>query len=217
MTFPVLAGLNRFYQQITRLKVRRLIICFLILCGLVVAAVMYEAWNIYAYDSQLGKPVHADAAIVLGAAAWGEQPSPVFRERINYAVMLYQAGYVRKIIFTGAQDDTSEPAEAVVAQWYALEQGVPETDILLETGSRSTRQNLYYARQIAREHQLGRFLIVSDPLHLKRAVLIAQDLGMDAYPAPTPTTRYRSLRSQLGFLARETYYYVTYLLYRPFV
>lgn len=203
-------------STITRLKVKQLIMGFLTLCGLIIAAVIYSAWSIYAYDSQI-KPAQADAAIVLGAAVWGEQPSPVFRERINYAVELYQTGCVRKIVFTGGQDDPSEPAEAVVAQRYALGRGVPEFDILFETKSKSTRENLYYARQVVREHQLGRFLIVSDPLHLKRAVLIAQDLGMDAYPAPTPTTRYRSLRSQLGFLARETYYYVTYLLYRPFV
>jgi uncharacterized SAM-binding protein YcdF (DUF218 family) len=78
-------------------------------------------------------------------------------------------------------------------------------------------ENLYYAQQIAWQNGLTRIFIVSDPLHLKRAVLIAQDLGMDAYPAPTPTTRYQSLSSQLSFLVRETYYYTAYLIQRPFM
>ncbi len=199
-----------------RLKKRRFIITGLILLAITIVVVTSLAWSIYAYDSHV-ESIQADAAIVLGAAAWGERPSPVLRERINYALELYKAGYVHKIIFTGGQADRSEPAEAVVAQGYALERGIPEADILIETKSRSTRENLYQAQQVASEHQLKRLLIVSDPLHLKRAVLIAQDLGMDAYPAPTPTTRYRSLGSQFWFLARETYYYVTYLLYRPFV
>ncbi len=40
---------------------------------------------------------------------------------------------------------------------------------------------------------------------------------MESYPAPTPTTRYRGLGSRLGFLARETVFYLGYLLYRPFM
>jgi uncharacterized SAM-binding protein YcdF (DUF218 family) len=176
----------------------------------------YLAWSIYNYPNT-STPVQADAAIVLGAAAWGERPSPVFRERINYALELYQAGMVRKLIFTGGQADASEPAEAMVAQQYATERSIPEIDIFIETRSQSTRENLYYAQQIAWQNGLTRIFIVSDPLHLKRAVLIAQDLGMDAYPAPTPTTRYQSLSSQLSFLVRETYYYTAYLIQRPFM
>lgn len=194
---------------------RWLVRIFLVLLSAMVM-INYLAWTIYAYPSTAA-PIQADAAVVLGAAAWGERPSPVFRERINHAITLYERGTVRKLIFTGAQADPSEPAEALVAQQYTLERGIPADDILIETHSHSTQENLYYARQVAQDHHLSRLLIVSDPLHLKRAVLIAHDLGMDAYPAPTPTTRYRSLGSQIRFLARETYYYTAYLLYdRPF-
>lgn len=194
---------------------RWLIRIFVALLSITVT-VNYLAWTIYAYPFT-AVPVQADAAIVLGAAAWGERPSPVFRERINHAITLYERRAVRKLIFTGAQADASEPAEALVAQQYALARGIPAGDILIETRSHSTQENLYYARQVAQAHHLSRLLIVSDPLHLKRAVLIAQDLGLEAYPAPTPTTRYRSLSSQLRFLSRETYFYAAYLLYdRPF-
>ncbi|MBI1882232.1 MAG: YdcF family protein [Chloroflexi bacterium] len=201
--------------NVLTLKKRWWVAIQLILIG-IASAVNYLAWSIYAYPTSL-TPVQADAAIVLGAAAWGERPSPVFRERINYALELYRTGLVSKLIFTGGEADPGEPAEAVVAQRYASEHGVPETDTLIETRSHSTRENLYYAQQIARQNNLTRILIVSDPLHLKRAVLIAQDLGMDAYPAPTPTTRYQSFSSQLSFLIRETYYYIAYLIRRPFM
>ncbi len=60
------------------------------------------------------------------------------------------------------------------------------------------------------------FIIVSDPLHMKRAMLMAEDLGMTAYPSPTPTTRYRSWRTQFGFWARETFFYLVYGVERPF-
>ena len=36
----------------------------------------------------------ADAAVVLGAAAWEDGPSPVYRERLNHGIRLFQQGYV---------------------------------------------------------------------------------------------------------------------------
>jgi len=57
---------------------------------------------------------------------------------------------------------------------------------------------------------------VSDPLHMKRAVLMARDVGLEAGPSPTPSTRYRGFGSQARMLARETYYYIGYLLSRSF-
>lgn len=177
--------------------------------------VIYSAWSIYVYRSH-SKSVRADAAIVLGAAVWGNKPSPVFRERINHAIALYKSGVVRTLIFTGGVGDRNEPAESIVAKNYAIKQGVPEANILTENQSKTTNQNLYYAKQVATTRRLSKFLIVSDPLHMKRAILIARDMKMDAYPSPTPTTRYKSFSSQMQFLARETYFYLLYLLHRAF-
>ncbi len=194
------------------IKKRSLIKALLLLVCLLLLAIAYSAGSIYIYGSNKNT-LTADAAIVLGAAAWGNQPSPVFRERINHGIKLYKNGDVQRLIFTGGQGESNELAEAIVAKRYAQSQGVPEAAILTETQSRTTKQNLYYAEQVAAAHQLRRFLIVSDPLHMKRAVLMARDLGMDAYPSPTLTTRYRSLNSQFGFLVRETYFYFVYLVF----
>ena len=45
---------------------------------------------------------------------------------------------------------------------------------------------------------------------------MAQDVGLIAEPSPTPSTRYQGLKSQVGLLAHETYYYIGYLLRRLF-
>jgi uncharacterized SAM-binding protein YcdF (DUF218 family) len=51
---------------------------------------------------------------------------------------------------------------------------------------------------------------------MKRALTIARDVGIEAHPSPTPTSRYRTWRSKLRFLLRETLFYAGYLLRRPF-
>jgi uncharacterized SAM-binding protein YcdF (DUF218 family) len=169
------------------------------------------AIRIYVY----GHKPHAatgDTAIVLGAGVWEERPSPVFAERINHAIDLYETDRVTAIIFTGGigQDDTQ--AESEVARRYAMGRGVPTDDIYIETASHITYQNLREAGRLVQRHNLGSALIVSDPLHMKRAVRMARDLGLEAYPSPTPTTRYRTWRTKLPFLLRETWFYTTYLL-----
>ena len=54
-------------------------------------------------------------------------------------------------------------------------------------------------------------ILVSDPLHLRRAMWMAHDLGLSAVTSPTPTTRYRSWRARFRFLGRELYYWHYYL------
>src|SRR4030095_14499958 len=103
-------------------------------------------------------------AIVLGAAVWGTDTSPVFKERINHGIDLYQRGKVRKLIFTGGQGNNGEPTEAAAARQYALERGVPPGDILVEEKSNTTYENILYAKQVADAQGIRTVLIVSDPL-----------------------------------------------------
>ncbi|WP_309245652.1 hypothetical protein [Desmonostoc muscorum] len=76
-----------------------LILVTLALISAFLLAIASSASSIYLYGSSTNN-IKADAAIVLGAAVWGEKPSPVFRERINHAINLYKNGSVKAIIFT---------------------------------------------------------------------------------------------------------------------
>ena len=174
-----------------------------------VLVIAVTALRIYTYSDN-SSDTKADAAVVLGAAVWRQGVSPVFRERINHAIDLYRQKRVKKIIFTGGQGNANEPTEAAAARAYALSNGISETDILIEQKSHTTYENLVYAKQLADVHGLKKVLIVSDPMHMKRAIAMAQDVGLDAYPSPTLTTRYTGFRSQVGELTRETFYYLGY-------
>jgi len=186
---------------------------FLLIVVFVVIVAGLLASRIYTYGNTRSD-ASADAAIVLGAAVWSSGVSPVFRERINHGIDLYRTGKVRKLIFTGGQGNAGEPTESSAARDYAIQSGVPAQDILIEEKSHTTYENILYAKQVADSEHIKRVLIVSDPLHMKRAVLMAQDVGLIAEPSPTPSTRYQGLKSRFGLLAHETYYYIGYLIRR---
>jgi uncharacterized SAM-binding protein YcdF (DUF218 family) len=182
-----------------------------LLVGLLLIWLSILAWQIVAAgETASARP--ADAAIVLGAAVCGERPSPVFEERIRHGVHLHRQGVVKWLVFTGGYGAGARSAESAVARSYAIRRGVPAGAILTETRSRTTRQNLVEARRLMRARRLRTALIVTDPLHMKRALRMSAGLGMEAWPSPTPTSRYRTWRSKTGFLLRELYFYHWYLL-----
>lgn len=175
---------------------------------------LWICWCVYAIASFKDRdlPARSDCAIILGAAVYGSTPSPVFEERIRHALDLYRRGLVRKLIFTGGAGPGAQYAESSAASKYATQAGVPLSDIYTETKSRTTHQNLNEARAIMRQVGLRSAIIVSDPLHLRRAKKMADDLGIETITSATPTTRYRSFATRAPFLIRELYFYHHYLV-----
>ncbi len=164
------------------------------------------AWIVWVGERD--QAAKADAIIVLGAAAYDAKPSPVFEERIRHGLDLYRQGYAPVLIFTGGYGGTAARfSESQVARRYAIKQGVPDEAILIETASRTTRQNLVEARRLMEQRQLHRVIIVSDPLHMARALRLAHELGIDALASSTPSTRFRSFHTSWKFLAQEIYFF----------
>ena len=158
----------------------------------------------------------ADVVIVLGAAAYDAVPSPVFKARIEHGLDLFRSGLAPRLIFTGGYGGGgARVAESQVARRYAMRAGVPDEAILIESSSQTTYQNLFEARRLMQENGLDRAIVVSDPLHMARALRLCRDLGIDALGSPTPSTRFRSFRTRWEFLAREVYFFHRDLFVRP--
>lgn len=156
--------------------------------------------------------IKSDCIIVLGAAVNGNSPSPVFEERIRHGINLYNAGYGTKLVFTGGIGEGDRHSEAGVARLVATRHLIPASDILIEERSKTTLQNLSEADALMRKHGLKSAIIVSDPLHMKRAIIMVDGLNINAVSSPTPTTRYRSVQTKLGFLLRELYFLHHYVI-----
>ena len=184
---------------------RKLIFLAVAIVGLALYAAGQFAWLIWTYGST-SDTGPADAALVLGAAADGVAPSPVFEERLRHAVELYRAGRVKYLVLTGGRGSGEALAESEVGRDWVVAQGVPADAVLIETESRTTKQNFTFVRPIIEAAGIGRILVVSDPLHMRRAMWMAETLKFDAAPSPTPTTRYETLATQVPMLFREVWF-----------
>lgn len=183
--------------------------------GLGMGLLGISAWQVFDYAHHPVKlPSKADAALVLGAAAWGKNPSPVYRERIQHAVSLYHQQIVRKIIFTGGTPKKGYPTEAEVGQSFAAKQHVHPQDMILENTSRDTFQNIRHAQQMMQQHQIHSVIIVSDPDHMARAMAIARHFGVNATYSATPSSRYSGSSQRDEFFWREVVYLSLFRMYQ---
>lgn len=153
-----------------------------------------------------------NCAIVLGAAVQNDRPSPVFQARIDHAIDLQKAGVVSHLIFTGGTGPGDALAESEAGRKAALNAGIAADKILIEKLSKTTLQNLQQALPLYRASGFKNAVIVSDPLHLYRACLMAKDIGIDATGSAAPHSRYSTWATKGPFLLREVYFTIHYFL-----
>jgi uncharacterized SAM-binding protein YcdF (DUF218 family) len=152
----------------------------------------------------------ADVIIVLGCNPYAPRggPSVCLSERGKHAAELYHRGLAPRIIATGGFVENG-PSEASVMLRVLTGAGVPESDVVLEEQAHNTIQNIGYSQQIMQHNGWSTAILVTEPYHIKRATLIAQDAGLQVFPSPAvksplwqnPDERnFRVLRDTLSLL-----------------
>ena len=150
-------------------------------------------WFIYVYQqidavANEDEAQPADAIAVFGAAEYSGRPSPVLHLRLDHAVELYRRGVAPLIItLGGGSDKDSGNTEGAVGRDYLLANGVPFGNIIAETRSIDTEQQVNRLAEIARENNLRHIVVVSDGTHLFRIRELCRDAGLDVYTSPRPT------------------------------
>lgn len=146
----------------------------------------------------------ASAIVVLGAAQYVGHPSPVLRARLDHAVALFKRGLAPRMIFTGGTGKGDTTSEAAVGRAYALKRGVPDSVILMESEGRTTSESLRAVAAIMRSHEMKSAIFVSDPFHMARLRVIANDLGIEPYTSPTPTSPISASRQAWRYMFNES-------------
>ncbi|MEI4282817.1 YdcF family protein [Tetragenococcus halophilus] len=164
------------------------------------ASLLYQ-FNQPSYDQ--------DFIIVLGAGLiQGTKVSPLLANRIHKAIDFYyqQRKYTRhlvKFIMSGGQGPDEKTAEAIAMKDYALQQGIPEDDILIETNSTTTLENMQYSKEIIdrADIQAPKVIFSSNNYHIFRAGIFA---------------RMAHLKAE-GLGAKTAFYYLPNAFLREFI
>lgn len=152
--------------------------------GLVLLLTAWAVWSA-AHTDDASRIDRADAIVVLGAAQYDGTPSPQLRARLDHALELYQAGDAPFVVVTGGNQPGDRFTEAEASARYLIERGVPEEAILQETEGGSTWESMAGVSEVLAPLGLERVLLVSDPFHLLRSRLIAEEVGLEAYTSPS--------------------------------
>lgn len=185
-----------------KLKIKRILIIFLIICIAVCAIVL--GINFYVKHKVSHRIVTAeeisgnyDCILVLGCGV-GEDgtPSWMLSDRLDRAIELYNSGAAPKIIMSG-DHGRKEYDEVNIMRQYAIDRGIPEEDIFMDHAGFSTYESIYRAKEI---FCVADMIIVTQKYHLYRALYISERLGINAVGVHSD---YRNYYGQTGRDLRE--------------
>jgi len=156
-----------------------------------------QVWHAAAQD----QAAPADAIVVLGAAQYDGRPSPVYRARLDHAADLYERGVAPLVVLTGGRRPGDRFTEAAAGAGYLMRRGVPEDDLVLESGGSDSWSSLSAAARVLD----GRrdVVLVSSPYHALRIRHIAAEVGLRPRSSPTRTS-HESRVTRAGHLLSET-------------
>jgi uncharacterized SAM-binding protein YcdF (DUF218 family) len=166
--------------RLGRLAVR--VVAVLLVAGLVYLGVTFvQVWS--ASRSHAVQP--AEAIVVLGAANYDCEPSPVLRHRLDHALSLYNDGIAPVIVTTGGKQAGDRCTEAAAGADYLRAEGVPDENLLLEDQGRNSWESIAASARILHDRDMTRVVLVTDGYHALRVRAIADELGLDAVVSPS--------------------------------
>lgn len=169
-----------------------IILILLSICYLSIAVLVKKT-------GEVNTPEQAELVLVLGARAYvNNELNPCLVSRVKKAVNLYKKNYASKLLMSGGVDKEDKINEAKTMRDLAIKLGVPKQDILIESQSTSTYENLLYSKRILKKHNINNIIIVTEPFHSLRASLVAKKQGINAISSPTQT----SVCAKKGYLSR---------------
>jgi uncharacterized SAM-binding protein YcdF (DUF218 family) len=174
-------------------------------CQLVALSVLAggctEAWP------ELPEDLRVEAIVVLGNRPPTDVSGRVMPEtnrRVERGVELYQRGHAPILLMTGGPAPRGA-IESEVMRSLAVELGVPEDAIRIETKSRNTIENARFTKQLLSEQgeatHRPKIILVTSPYHLGRARRLFDCAGFEVRPAASEAPP--SILHRIGSTAYE--------------
>ncbi|KJV30413.1 hypothetical protein VI08_14975 [Luteibacter yeojuensis] len=141
-------------------------------------------------------PTRAGAIVVLGGGAIPAGPWSRSGTRAGMGLNLWREGYAPLVLVSG-----SDQAQALAAG-YTLS-GIPAADLRVEALSANTHENARNSAAMLRANGLGDIVLVTSPIHMRRAQAAFRHEGIRVAPAPAPDDDDAVLAASARWLPRR--------------
>jgi uncharacterized SAM-binding protein YcdF (DUF218 family) len=127
----------------------------------------------------------ADAIIVLGAGAMRNGAlNSESMQRAMAGIQFYKLGLAPILVLSGpGRSGSPQPPEAEVRAKLAETMGIPPAAILKETTAHTTFEESIHISSVLHRRGAERVLLVTDSLHMRRAVRVFEHAGLNVQPA----------------------------------
>ena len=153
----------------------------------------------------------ADVIVILGAAQLDGRPGEVLQARLDEAKRIYDLGLAPRIITVGAGAPGDRTTEAASGKYWLATHGIKSKNIsALEVGRDTWVSTENYVK-FMKLKKMKDVIIVTDPFHCRRAMTMANDLGVTATCSPVQTGPNSLENSGKRYLIREAGAYLSYV------
>ena len=152
-----------------------------------------------------------DVIVVLGAAQLNGRPGEVLEARLQEAKRIYELGLAPQIITVGAGAPGDRTTEAASGKYWLSKNGVKSRYVTSIEVGRDTWVSTENYVKFMKVKDWKDVIIVTDPFHCRRAMTMANDLGVVATCSPVKTGPNSLEKSGKRYLVRETGAYLAYV------
>jgi uncharacterized SAM-binding protein YcdF (DUF218 family) len=139
------------------------------------------------------RPGDAEAIVVLAGGVnlsdetgAGAEPDSSTMHRCRFAAELYRRGPACPVLVSGGKVDPESPGPAFadVMRAFLQQLSVQNSDMIVECLSRNTYENAIESRKLLEEHHIRKIVLVTDAVHMHRALACFRKQGLEVIPAP---------------------------------
>lgn len=129
-------------------------------------------------EEQAAQLTDMDCILVLGCKVGTDGTlSHMLEDRLRQGVALYDLGAAPKLLMSG-DHGTPEYDEVDAMKRYAVDAGIASQDVFMDHAGFSTYESVYRAKEV---FEVQRVIIVTQEYHLYRALMVAREMGLEAY------------------------------------
>ena len=177
------------------------------------AFIFNEVSRLWGLKKSMNKEIQYDVGIVLGGVADFDKKSNLlnfnnYSDRLFFAKKLFLNEKINKILFSGGNGElfSNDYIEAIEMKKFLIKNSINENDILIETKSRNTIENIKNSIEICKENEFKKILLITSSAHMRRALLCCEKNNFNVdYFCTDRTKSYRVWKLKQIFLPQNQF------------